>query len=108
MRFRLEEAETRCSRLTDEAEASRFEIRANGYFNKDLRRSLDANTERKGIIKVEVSTGEEMAGEDLEGGTRRREEVEARIGVAMEALERATKEAERREAKEALRRLEEV
>ena len=38
-------------------------------------------------------TGEEMAEEALEGETRRREEAEARLEVAAEALERVVKEA---------------
>ena len=45
-----------------------------------------------------------MAEEALEGDTRKREEVEARLGVATEVLERAAEEAERREAEEDLRR----
>ena len=40
MRFCLEEAETRCSRLTDEAEASRFELRVKGEVEAELRREL--------------------------------------------------------------------
>ena len=42
LRFCLEEAETICSRLTDEAEASRFELRAEGGVKADLRRALEA------------------------------------------------------------------
>ena len=45
-----------------------------------------------------------MAEDSLQGDTRRREEAEARLGVATEALERAAKEAKWREVKDALRR----
>ena len=48
-----------------------------------------------------------MSEEYLEGETRGREEAEARIRVATEALERATQKAEQREFKEAPRRVEE-
>ena len=51
--------------------------------------------------------GEEISEEALEGETRRREEVEARIRVVMETLERAAEEAEHREVEEALGRAEE-
>ena len=70
-------------------------------------RALEAEAGRKGIIKTEARTKEEMAEEALEGETRRREEAEARIRVAAEALERAAEESKRREVKEALRRAEE-
>ena len=48
-----------------------------------------------------------MAEEALEGETRRREEAEARLGVATVALEKAAEEVERREVEEAPRRAEE-
>ena len=40
LRFRLEEAETRCYHLTNEAEASRFELRIKGGVKAELRRAL--------------------------------------------------------------------
>ena len=52
----------------------------------ELRRALEAKAERRGIIKAEARTREEMAEEALEGETRRREEAEVRIRVATEAL----------------------
>ena len=61
LRFLLGEAETRCSRLTDEAKALRFNIRAKGEFKVDLRRLLDSKVERRGVIEAEARTGEEMA-----------------------------------------------
>ena len=60
------------------------------------------------IIEAEASTGEKMAEETLEGKTRRRVEAEARLGVTMEALERADEEAEWREGEEVVRSEEEV
>ena len=48
-----------------------------------------------------------MSEEALEGETRRREEVEARLGVAMEDMDRAVKEDEWREVEEAMMRVEE-
>ena len=59
-----------------------------------LRRVLEAEAERRGIIKAYASTGRDIAEKDLEGETRRREEAEARIGVATEALERTANKAE--------------
>ena len=50
---------------------------------------LEDEAERRGVLKAEARTGEEMAEEALEGETRGREEAEARLGVATEALERA-------------------
>ena len=47
----------------------------------ELRRSLDAEGERRAIIKAKMRTREEKAEEALEGDTRRREEAEARLGV---------------------------
>ena len=46
--FRLEEAETRCYRLTDDTKASRFELRTNEEVKADLRRALESKTERRG------------------------------------------------------------
>ena len=65
-----------------------------GEIKAKLRRALDANTERRGIIEDETSNGEDMAEESLEGETERRDEAEAQLGVAEEALKRAAKEAE--------------
>ena len=70
-----------------EAEASRFELRAKGEVEAELRRAMEAEAERTGIIEAETKTGEEMAEEALERETRRREEV--RLRVATETLERA-------------------
>ena len=39
-----------------EAEASRFELRAKEDVDAELRRSLEAKSERRGIIKAEVRT----------------------------------------------------
>ena len=88
MRFRLEEAETRCFRLSDKAKASIFELRAKGGVEAYLRRAIDYEVKRRGLIYSEIRTGEYMAEESLEGETRRREEAEARLGVAAEALGR--------------------
>ena len=107
MRLRLEEAETRCYCLTDKAEASRFKIRVKREAEEDLMRALEGEAERRGTIKAEVSTGEEIEEEKLEGETRRREEAEAQIGVATEALERSDEESNRRESEEALKKAEE-
>ena len=82
------------SRLTDGAKASRFELGVKGGVAAGLRRVLEAEAERRGIIKAYESTGRDMAEKDLEGETRRREEAEARIGVATEALERTADKAE--------------
>ena len=43
-RLRLEEAETRGYRLTDEVKASRFELRVKREVEADIRRSLEAET----------------------------------------------------------------
>ena len=59
-------------RLTDEAEASRFEIRAKGEVKVELRRALEADAERRGVNEYEGRTGEEMAEEALEGETNKR------------------------------------
>ena len=77
----MEEIDTRCSRLIDESEASRFKIRAKGEVKAELRRALEAETESMGIIENDERTGYEMAEEALEGKTRRREEAEERLGV---------------------------
>ena len=53
MGFRLEEAETRCSCLTEKVEASRFELRAKGGVDAELRRALEAEEGRRGIIEAE-------------------------------------------------------
>ena len=58
--FRLEEADTRCSRLTDKAEALRFNLRANGGVKAELRRDLKNKVERRGTIEAETMTGEEV------------------------------------------------
>ena len=58
LRFRLEEVDTRCSRLTDEAKASRFELRAKGEVKAELTRALEAETERRGVIEADARTGE--------------------------------------------------
>ena len=107
LRYHLEEADTRFSRLTDEAKASSFELRSKGEVEAELRRELEAEAERRGIIEAEARTGDDMAEEALEEETRRMEEAEEQPVVATEALERAAKESERREVEEALRREEE-
>ena len=59
LRFRLEEADTRCSRLTDDSEALRFKLRAKGGGVKvELRRALEAEPKRRGTIEAEARTGE--------------------------------------------------
>ena len=60
LRFRLEEADTRCSRLTDKAEALRFNLRANGGVKAELRRDLENKVERRGTIEAEEMIGEEV------------------------------------------------
>ena len=50
LRSRLEEAKTRCSCLTDKSEALRLEIRAKGGVKAELRRALEEEAERRGII----------------------------------------------------------
>ena len=57
MRLRLEEAKTRCSHITDEAEESRFKIRAKGEVEVELRRLLKDELERRGVIKAKARTG---------------------------------------------------
>ena len=52
LRFRLEEADNRCSRLTDKAEASRSELRAKGEVKSELRRALEDEVERRGVIEA--------------------------------------------------------
>ena len=52
----VKEAETRCYRLRDKAEASRFELRAKGKVKADIRRSLEVEAERRRIIKANAST----------------------------------------------------
>ena len=89
LRFRLEEVDTICFRISSEAEALRFDLRSKGEVEAYLRRALESNAERRWIIKAEARTGDEMAEEALEWETRRREEAEARPQVATEALERA-------------------
>ena len=42
------ETDTRCSRLIDEAEASRFKIRSKEEVEAELRRALKAEVERRG------------------------------------------------------------
>ena len=51
----------------DDAEASRFELRAKGEADVNLRRELEAYCERKGIIEAEARTQEEMKEKALEG-----------------------------------------
>ena len=41
-----------------EAEASRFEVRAKGEVEEELRRAPEAEAERRGIIEAEARTGE--------------------------------------------------
>ena len=60
LRFCLEEADTRCSRLTDKAEALRFNLRANGGVKAELRRELENKAERRGTIEAEARTEEEV------------------------------------------------
>ena len=48
----------------------------------ELRRDLEAEVERRGIIEADVRTGDEMAEDSLEGETRRREEAEVWLGVS--------------------------
>ena len=55
----------------DETKALRFKIRAKGEFDSELRRELEAEVERRGIIKADDKTGEEMAEDALDGKTRR-------------------------------------
>ena len=45
----------------DEANASRFELRSKGEVEADLRRALDAEAERRGVIEAEERTVKEMA-----------------------------------------------
>ena len=85
--FLMKEVDTRCSRLMRKDEALRFKLRAKGEINAELRRELEAEAKRKGIIEAEVRTREKMKEEALEGDTMRRKEAEARLGVATEALE---------------------
>ena len=100
----MEEAETRCPPLRDEAELSRFDLIDKGEVKAELRRALEDEAESRGIIEAEERTREEMAKEALEGKTRRREDAEARLGVATEALKRVYKEAEWREVEEVVRK----
>ena len=58
LRLRLEESDTRCYHISDEAKALRFEIRANGEVQAELWRALEAELERRGIIEYEARTGE--------------------------------------------------
>ena len=53
----MEEIDTRCSRLIDESEASRFKIRAKGEVEVELRRLLKDELERRGVIKAKARTG---------------------------------------------------
>ena len=55
----------------DETKALRFKIRAKGEFDSELRRELEAEVERRGIIKADDKTGEVMAEDALDGKTRR-------------------------------------
>ena len=93
LKLLLEDAETRCSYLTDKAKASRFELRSKGEVEADIRRAMEAEAERRDITKAESRTGEEMAEEALEGETTRREEAKSRLGVATDELEREAEEA---------------
>ena len=43
LRFRLEEAENRCYRLTDKAEAMRFDLKAKGEVEAEIRRAMEAD-----------------------------------------------------------------
>ena len=43
LRFRLEEAENRCYRLTDKAEALRFDLKAKGEVEAEIRRAMEAD-----------------------------------------------------------------
>ena len=61
LRFCLEEAETKCSYLTDKANILRFDLKSKWEIKVDLRRALDAESERMGVIEAEARTGEEMA-----------------------------------------------
>ena len=65
LRFRLEEAENRCSRLMNDTKASRLDLRANGEVEADLRRALEAEAERRGIIEAEAKTREDMTEETM-------------------------------------------
>ena len=85
----------------------RFELKAKRDFKAELRKVLEAEAERRGKIEAEARTVEEMEEEDLEGGTMRSEEVEVRLGVMTEVLERSDDETKWREVKEALGRAEE-
>ena len=68
MRFRLDEAENRCSCIIGKSEASSFDLRAKGEVKADLRRALEAKAERRGIMEAETSTREEIVEEALDGG----------------------------------------
>ena len=57
LRLHLDEAETICSRFTDEAEASSFDIRSKGGVKTEIRRALEAEADRRGVIKSEARTG---------------------------------------------------
>ena len=50
LRFHIEEVETRCSRIMYEAELSRFYLRDKGEVGAELRRALEADSERRGGI----------------------------------------------------------
>ena len=54
--FRLEEVDTICFRLSAEAEALRFDLRSKGEVEAYLRRALEYNADRRGIIKAEART----------------------------------------------------
>ena len=59
----------------------------------EIRRAMEDEAERKGIIEAEARTGEEMEEESLEDETKWIEEAKARHGVVLEMSE---KDAERR------------
>ena len=65
-----------------------------GGVEAELRRAMEAEAEKRGIIEARERTGEEMLEETLEGETRMRDKAEARLRVSTEALERAAEEAE--------------
>ena len=49
-----------------------FKLRAKGGVEAEIRRSLESEAERRGVIEDEARTGKYMAKESLEGGTKRR------------------------------------
>ena len=62
----------RHAKVAEDLKAFRFELKAKGGLEAELRRSLEAKAEMRGIIEAKERTKEEIAEEALEGETRRR------------------------------------